>query len=207
MKRIPLLCCSILALSGCQVLPDTSDTTKATLRFRVHYQTPGLSTPSVEMTTTSSTLANRCVYVNEPFGIAANVSDPEGVRSIIISSSLSNLAGARARNNPGDVLAIPSPAEPTQPEGNGTMPNPGVTPDGKVVRLVYSTAKAFSTVTLLSVFEFDGTTRVPMRATARNWGQATGVSEVYHFYVEKADPNDPARQPGMPCAVPPDGFG
>lgn len=46
-----------------------------------------------------------------------------------------------------------------------------------------------------------------MRATARNWGPGTGGSEVYGFYVEKAQPADPLRQPGMPCPVPADGSG
>lgn len=202
MKWLPLLCCTGVVLSGCQVMPDTSDTTNATLRFRVHYQTPGLNTPMVEMTTTASTFANRCIYVNEPFGIAANVSDPEGVRSVTISPSTPLMDGARARQQSGDVLALPGPAEPTQTYYSETLANPGVTANGRIVRVVYSTAKSFSTVNLLSVFTFDGTNRVPMRATVRNWGQTTTVSEVFHFYVEKAQPNDPARQPGMPCPAP-----
>jgi hypothetical protein len=193
MKWSPLLFCTSLALSGCQVMPDLSDTTNATMRFRVHYQTPGIGTPMVEVTTNTSAPANRCVYVNEPFGISANVSDSGGVRSVVIGPSGYPLDRVKARNNPGDVIAIPAPAD-------GTPPNPGLLDDTRV-HVAYSTAKSFDTVTLFAVYEFRNATRAQMRATARNWGPATGASEVHDFYVEKAQPSDPSRQPGMPCAV------
>lgn len=207
MKLLPWLFCSGIALSGCQVMPDLSDTSNATMRFRVHYQAPGLGTPMVEIRTTTSTQANRCVYVNEPFGIVANVSDPGGVRSIAIGPSAHPFDSVKARTNPGDITAIPGPAEPTQVVSGATVPNPGVAPNGATVRVVYSTAKSFNTVTLLSAYEFHNGARAAMRATARNWGSTTGVSEVYHFYVEKAQPSDPSRQAGMPCHVPPGGVG
>jgi hypothetical protein len=193
MKLFPLLFCSGIALSGCQVMPDLSDTTNATMRFRVHYQTPGIGTPMVEVTTSTSEPANRCVYVNEPFGVSANVQDTGGVRSIVIGPSGFPLDRVKARNHPGDVIAIPGPVD-------GTPPNPGLLDDTRV-HVVYSTAKSFDTVTLFAVYEFRGTTRAQMRATARNWGTTTGASEVYDFYVEKAQPSDPSRQPGMPCVV------
>lgn len=203
-KSFPFLCCSSMFLAGCQVMPDLSDTTAATLRFRVHYQTPGLTTPHVEVTTTTSTMANQCVYVNDPFGIVANVADPEGVQSITIGPSL-HFERVNALSGEDQILAIPSPAEPTQSYSGDTIANPGVSSNGKVVRAAYSTAKAFSTVNLLSVYTFHDSSRALMRATARNWGPSTGVAEVYHFHVEKAQASDPSRQPGMPCSVPPGG--
>jgi hypothetical protein len=201
MKLSPALLCAGLALSGCQVMPDLADTTNATLRFRVHYQAPGIGTPMVEVATTASTPANRCIYVNEPFGISANVADSGGVRSIVIGPSGYPLDRVRARNQPGDVVALPGPAEPTVVVSGTTLQNPGLLDDIRV-QVLYSTAKSFDTATLFAVYEFRGATRAQMRATARNWGQTTGVSEVYDFYVEKAQPADPSRQPGMPCAVP-----
>jgi len=197
-----MLCCLAIALTGCKVMPDLSDTTNATMRFRVHYQTPGIGTPMVEITTTTSTEANQCVYVNEPFGLAANVADPGGIRSIVIGPSLPPFDGIKVRSNPGDTVALPSPAEPTQVVSGQTMPNPGVRPDSAVVQVTYSTARSFDTVNLLGVYAFNGTSRAAVRATARNWGQTTGVAEVFNFFVEKADPADPARQPGMPCKLP-----
>jgi hypothetical protein len=200
MKLSPLLFCPAIALTGCQVMPDLSDTTNATMRFRIHYQTPGVGTPMVEVTTNTSAPANRCVYVNEPFGVSANVSDSGGVRSIVIGPSGYPLDRVKARNHPGDVIAIPGPAEKTVTVSGEALPNPGLLDDTKV-RVVYSTAKSFDTVTLFAVYEFRGAARAQMRATARNWGPATGASEVYDFTVEKAQPSDPSRQPGMPCAV------
>ncbi|MCS0628835.1 hypothetical protein NX786_05770 [Telluria mixta] len=193
MKRSLLALCPAIALCGCQVMPDLSDTTNATMRFRVHYQAPGVGTPMVEVTTNTSAPANRCVYVNEPFGVSANVQDAGGVHSIVIGPSGYPLDRVKARNNPGDVIAIPGPAD-------GTPPNPGLLDDTRV-HVLYSTAKSFDTVTLFAVYEFRNATRAQMRATARNWGPTTGASEVYDFYVEKAQPSDPSRQPGMPCAV------
>lgn len=201
MKWSPLLFCSGLVLAGCQVMPDLSDTTNATMRFRVHYQTPTLGSPMVEVTTDTSTFADRCVYVNDPFAIAANVADSGGVRSIVISPTVPGDV-VKVRDQPGSIIAIPSPAETTQTDGGTTVPNPGVIANDTFVRVGYSTVKSFDTVTLLVAYQFQGQTLVPMRATARNWGQTTGVSEVYNFYVQKAEPSDPSRQPGMACPVP-----
>lgn len=204
MKLFPMLLAGSLALGGCQTMPDLADTTKARLRLRVHYDTPGLTTPHVEMTTQSVTLANRCVYVREPFGIVANVADSGGVRSVRIGPS-QFFDAITARTNEGDVVAIPSPAEATQGTGSAVYPNPGVEPGSAVTNALYSTAKAFDTVTLMSVYQFrNGATRASFYGTARNFGDATGVSQIYHFYVEKAT-SDPARQPGMSCFVPPGG--
>jgi hypothetical protein len=194
--------CMMVLLAGCQTMPDTADTTNARLRFRVHYQAPGLTTPHVEITTTTSTEARRCIYVNAPFGVVANVADKGGVQWIIIGpSQLFDAVSARTAD--GDIVAIPSPAEPTQTTSGGvSYPNPGNRPDSAVVQVGYSTVKAFDAVTLMSVYDFKGgATRAAMRATARNFGATTGVSEVYHFFVERAT-SDPARQPGMSCAVP-----
>lgn len=200
MKLSPLLCGMVVLLSGCQTMPDTNDTTNATLRFRVHYETPGLTTPHVEITTMTSTQANRCIFVNSPFGVVANVADKGGIKSIVLGpSQLFDAVSARTAS--GDIAAIPSPAEPTQTVGGDTFPNPGNRPGSAVVQVGYSTVKAFDTVTLLSVYEFKGgATRASLRGTARNFGATTGVSEVFHFFVERAT-NDPAKQPGMSCPL------
>ncbi|GGX94760.1 hypothetical protein GJV26_26315 [Massilia dura] len=212
MKLIPSMLCSAIALSGCQVVPNPSDTTTASMRFRIHYATPGLNTPKIEVETPKakpgqigaiSIYANRCVYVNEPFGIVANVSDSDGVRSVRIGPSAFPFDAVRARNAAGDTIAIPAPAEPTQESSTGTIPNPGSKPDSPIVSVEYSTTKAFTDVTLLTVYEFRGSaTKAQMRATATNWGASTGVAEVYGFSVEKAQPSHPARQAGMACSVP-----
>lgn len=199
MKLSSVLMCGAM-LAGCQTIPDTSDTTNATMRFRIHYETPGLTTPHVEVTTSTSLEAHRCIYVNEPFGVVANVADKGGVQWIIIGPS-QLLDAVSARNDPGDIAAIPSPAEPTQTVFGDTFPNPGPRPGTAVVQVGYSTVKAFDTVTLMSVYRFKaGATRAALRGTARNFGATTGVSEVYHFFVEKAT-SDPAKRPGMSCPV------
>ncbi len=202
MKLLAMMMFAGFALTGCKVMPDLSDTTNPTMRFRIHYETPGLGTPMVEIATTVSTAANRCVYVNEPFGIVANVADPGGIRSIVIGPSGAPFDGVKARTGPGDTVAIPAPAEKTQVVSGATVANPGVPGAGAVVQVLYSTVKSFDTVTLLSVYEFNGVTRAAMRGTARNWGSTTGPAEVFHFHVEKAQPGDPARQAGMPCKLP-----
>lgn len=205
MKLFPLLLVTAAVTTGCQTMPDMADTTPAKLRFRIHYQTPGLGTPNIEIETTTSTLANRCVYVNSPFGVAANVADSGGIRSITIGPS-QLFDAVTVRKNPGDIVAIPGPAETTQTVSGVTFPNPGSRPDSPAAQVVFSTAKAFDTVTLLTTFDFKNASRASMRATARNWGSTTGIAEVYHFYVEKADAANPARQPGMACYVPPGGI-
>jgi len=199
-KLSPLLCGMVAVLAGCQTMPDPNDTTNATLRFRVHYEAPGLTTPHVEITTMTSTQANRCIFVNSPFGIVANVADKGGVKSIVLGpSQLFDAVAARTAS--GDIAAIPSPAEPTQTAGGDTFPNPGNRPGTAMVQVGYSTVKAFDTVTLLSVYEFKaGATRAALRGTARNFGTTTGVSEVFHFFVERAT-SDPAKQPGMSCPI------
>lgn len=200
MKLSPLLCGMVVALAGCQTMPDTNDTTNATLRFRVHYEAPGLTTPHVEITTMTSTQANRCIFVNSPFGIVANVADKGGVKSVVLGPS-QLFDAVSARTAPGDIVAIPSPAEPMQSAGGDTFPNPGNRPGTAVVQVGYSTVKAFDTVNLLSVYEFKGgATRAALRGTARNFGTTTGVSEVFHFFVERAT-SDPAKQPGMSCPL------
>jgi hypothetical protein len=200
-KLSSVLLCGAGVLAGCQTMPDPSDTTNATMRFRIHYNAPGLATPHVEVTTDTSLEARRCIYVNEPFGVVANVADKGGVQSIIIGPS-QLFDAVSVLNGSGDIVAIPSPAEPTQTVFGATFPNPGLRPSSAVVQVGYSTVKAFDTVTLLSAYQFKGgATRASLRATARNFGTTTGVSEVYHFYVEKAT-SDPARRPGMSCAVP-----
>jgi hypothetical protein len=209
-KLIPLMLCSSIALAGCQAVPDLADKTTANMRFRIHYDTPGLTTANIEVETSKaedgaahSVDANRCVYVNNPFGIVANVSDSGGVKSILIGPSGYPFDALRVRTHAGDTVAIPAPAEPTQTGSWGTLPNPGSEADGFIVYLNYSTAKAFTDVTLLTVYEFRGNaTRAQMRATARNFGPSTGVAEVYGFFVEKAEPSNPARQAGMPCQIP-----
>lgn len=202
MKLFPLLLGAATVLSGCQTMPDTADTTNARLRFRIHYDTPGLTTPSVEITTESSIQANRCIYVNEPFGVVANVADSGGIRSIVIGPS-QFFDAVTVRKNAGDIVAIPGPAETTQTVSGVTFPNPGSRPGSPAAQVVYSTAKAFDSVTLLTMYDFTGGSRAAMRATARNWGATTGVSEVYHFHVQKAEPGNPARQAGMNCPLPP----
>jgi len=198
-KMFCLLVGASTLLSACQTIPDMKDTTNATMRFRVHYETPGLISPHVEVTTTSSIEAQRCIFVNEPFGVVANVADTGGVQSILIGPSQLFDAVA-ARNNAGDIAAIPSPAEPTQTVFGDTFPNPGLRPGSAVVQVGYSTVKAFDTVTLLTVYQFKGgATRAALRGTARNFGATTGVSEVYNFFVEKAT-SDPAKRPGMSCS-------
>ncbi len=202
MKLFPLLLGSAMAVSGCQTMPDTADTTNARLRFRIHYDTPGLTTPSVEITTETSSQANRCIYVNNPFGVVANVADKGGIRSIIIGPS-QFFDAVMVRKNSGDIVAIPGPAESTQTVSGVTFPNPGSRPDSPAAQVVFSNAKVFDTVTLLTTYDFTGANRASMRATARNWGATTGVSEVYHFYVQRAEPGNPSRQAGMNCPVPP----
>lgn len=211
MRLIPMMLCSAMTLAGCQTVPDLSDTTTASLRLRIHYDTPGLTTPKIEVGTPTnpqvstpiSIDAKRCVYVNDPFGVVANVSDSGGVRSIVIGPSGPPFDAVIARTDPEDILAIPAPAEKDQMGQGGAIPNPGTPPDSAAVSVVYSTVKAFTDVTLLSVYQFrDGATHAQLRATARNWGPSTGVAEVYGFHVEKADPSDPQRQPGMACSTP-----
>lgn len=202
MKLTASLLCTLLAVGGCQTMPDMADTSPAKLRFRIHYDTPGLTTPNIEIEALSSVPAGRCVYVNNPFGVVANVADKGGIRSIVIGPSMLFDAVA-ARDGAGDIVAIPRPAETTQTISGVAFPNPGRRPDSPVTQVVYSTAKAFDSVTLLTVYEFRNASRGAMRATARNWGASTGVSEVYHFFVERAEPGNPSRQPGMPCSVPP----
>jgi hypothetical protein len=200
-KLSPFLLCASGLLAGCQTMPDPNDTTNATLRFRIHYEAPGLATPHVELTTSTSIEAHRCIYVNEPFGVVANVADKGGVQSVVIGPS-QLFDAVSALNGPGNIAAIPAPAEPTQTVFGVTFPNPGLRPGSAVVQAGYSTAKAFDTVTLLSAYQFkNGATRAALRGTARNFGKTTGVSEVYHFFVEKAS-SDPARQPGMSCSAP-----
>lgn len=199
--KLSLLLSTIIALTGCQVMPDLSDTTPATLRFRVHYQAPGLTTPMVEIETTAAIEARRCIYVNEPFGVVANVHDDEGVRSITIGPS-AYLDAIAARTEEGDILVIPLPAEPMQPGSGVSFPNPGNRPDSAIVSVLYSTEKAYSSATLMSVYTFRRATLGALRATARNFGSATGVSEVYNFYVRKAEADNPTRQAGMPCELP-----
>lgn len=200
MKLSPVLLCGAAVLAGCQTMPDPTDTTNATMRFRIHYETPGLATPHVEVTTDTSLEAHRCIYVNEPFGVVANVADKGGVQWIIIGPS-QLFDAVSARNNAGDIIVLPSPAEPTQTVFGDTFPNPGLRPGSAVVQVGYSTVKAFDAVTLLSVYQFkSGATRASLRGTARNFGTTTGVSEVYNFFVEKAT-SDPAKRPGMSCPV------
>ncbi|QYF93737.1 hypothetical protein KY495_00395 [Massilia sp. PAMC28688] len=201
MKLTASLLCTVLWMTGCQTMPDTADTTPAKLRFRIHYHAPGLTTPMSEVETTTSVAAGRCVYVNSPFGVVANVADKGGVRSIVIGPS-AFFGALAARANPGDIIAIPGPAETTQTVSGMTFPNPGKQPGSAVTQVRFSTAKAYDTVTLLTVYEFNGANRGALRATARNWGATTGVSEVYNFFVERADPGNPARRAGMPCSVP-----
>jgi hypothetical protein len=200
-KLSSLLVCASSLLAACQTVPDPTDTTNATMRFRIHYEAPGLTTPHVEISTQTSLEARRCIYVNDPFGVVANVSDKGGVRSIVIGPSLSPDV-VSVRDNSGDIVAIGTPAEPTQGTPPNVFPNPGHRPGEPVVIVLYSTAKAFDAATLLSVYQFKGgATRAAMRGTARNFGATTGVSEVYNFFVEKATSN-PAQRPGMSCAVP-----
>lgn len=197
MKNISLLAVMAL-LGGCRAMPDLADTSNAELRFRVHYQAPGLTSPYVEYWTNISSMAGRCVYVNEPFAVSANAADKGGIRSIAVgpSQSFGNVA---LRDGPGDIIAFPGPAEPTQ--GSPAFPNPGHQPGSAAAQVVFSTARAYDSVSLLATYRFaNGANRAAFRGTARNFGATTGVSEVYHFFVEKAT-SDPGKQPGMTCAV------
>ena len=200
MKAARLIVYACALLAGCETIPNMSDTTNATMRFRIHYDAPGLTTPNVEISTETSVDAMRCIYVNDPFGVVANVGDSGGVRSITIGPS-QLFDAVSARTNPDDIIAIPSPAESTQTVFGDTFANPGLRPNSAVVQVGYSTAKAYNASTLMSVYQFrGGATRAAFRGTARNFGSTTGVSEVYHFFVEKAT-SDPARRPGMSCSV------
>lgn len=196
----PVLLATGIALSGCQTMPDMNDTTNPTLRLRVHYETPGIGTPNVEVVTTTSVAGNRCLYVNEPFGISANASDKGGIKSIVIGPSAYPFDGLKARA--ADTAAIPGPAEATQTVSGTTVANPGITANGAEVRVAYSTAKTFDTVTLVTAYDFAKPGTMRIRGTVRNWGQSTGVAEVYEFHVIKAVPGDPARQAGKACAIP-----
>lgn len=202
MKCFPLCMCAAALLAGCQTMPDLNDTTNAELRFRVHYEKPALGSPNVEIVTSTWIEAGRCVFVATPFGVAANAADTGGIRSVSIGPS-AYFDALKVRQLPGDVLfALPSPAEPTQGPPGATFPNPGNMPDSAVVRVGYSTAKAFDTVTLMATYEFaPGASLGALHGTVYNFGATTGVSQVYHFYVRPAT-NNPAEQPGMNCAVP-----
>lgn len=200
MKVLPLLLCAPLLLAGCRTMPDPTDTTNARIRFRIHYQAPGLTTPNVEILATSSVQANRCLYVATPFGVVVNAGDEGGIRSIYIGPSM-YLGDVVALSGPDDILAIPGPLEPTQ--GSGTpFPNPGKAPGSAVVSVVYSTARAYDAATLLTAYDFaPGKSLAAMRGTVRNFGATTTVSEVYHFFVRKAG-TGANEQPGMPCTPP-----
>jgi hypothetical protein len=201
MKSFPLGLCAMALLSACQVTPNSGDTSNATLKFRIHYQKPGLGSPHVEITTNKSIAANQCVFVAVPFGVAANVADPQGVRSVILGPS--GLFGAvKVRQLAGDTVALPSPTEPTQTKGNDTFPNPGTQPGSAVVQVGYSQGKVFDTVNLFGTYEFTpGSTLAALRGTANNFGTTTGVAEVFNFFVRPAT-NLATEQPGMACKLP-----
>jgi hypothetical protein len=200
MKHLPLLGALAALCCACEVMPDTADTTNPTLRMRIHYQRPGIGTPSVEITADQSVEANRCVYVASPFGVSANVADSGGVRSVIMGPS-AFFDALSLRQQSGDLVAIPSPTVATQPDGAGSIPNPGSSPDSNTVRVSYSAGKVFDTVNLLATYEFKGSPVAALRATARNFGATTGVAEVYHFYVRPSG-SGPSEQPGMACLKP-----
>lgn len=200
MKVVPFTACAAaLLLSACQVAPNAGDTSNATLKFRIHYQNPVLGSPNVEVVTSHSIEAGRCVYVATPFGVAANAADTGGIRSIVLGPS-GLFDAVKVRQQAGDTVALPSPGVPTQ--GSPAFPNPGTAPGSAVVQVSYSQGKVFDTVNLLGVYEFTpGASLAVLRGTVRNFGATTGVSEVYNFYVRRAG-NAPSQQPGMPCLLP-----
>lgn len=191
---IPTICAFVL-LAGCQIMPDPNDTTVPRLTFGIHYQGTKLNSPSVQMMTNTVERAGRCVYVNSPFLVAVNASDPGGVRSIVIGVSSYPYDSLRARDEPGDILALPAPASSPRP-----YPNPGRDPEtSNRVSVVFSTEDAYLGATLFSIYDFaPGHTRAGLFAYARNFASTGWVSELYDFYVEKATAH-PAEQPGMPC--------
>jgi hypothetical protein len=196
-----LFVCCAGVLTGCQVNPNSGDTTNATLRFRIHYNEPGIASPNVEVTATKSIEANQCVYVASTFGVAANAADSGGIRSITLGPS-SYLNAVQVRTQNGDIVALPSPSVPTQPYNGGTIPNPGNPPGTAMVSVSYAQGKTFDTVTLSGAYQFaGGATLAALRGTVRNFGSSTGVSEVYNFYVRPATAH-PAQQPGMACPMP-----
>jgi predicted RecA/RadA family phage recombinase len=201
MKLFPLGLCAVAMLSACQVSPNAGDTSNATLKFRIHYQQPGLGSPHVEVMSNKSVEAGKCVFVASPFGVAANAADPGGIRSIVLGPS--GLFGAvKVRQLAGDTVALPSPSSPTQTKGSDTFANPGTPPGSAVVQVSYSQGKAFDTVNLLSTYEFTpGSTLGALRGTVHNFGTTTGVSEVFNFYVRPAT-NQASQQPGMACQLP-----
>lgn len=198
MKLLPLLL--FIPLAGCQVDPQAGGASKPTLRFRIHYQAPGLSTPHVEIVTTASVEAGRCVYVATPFGVAVNTFDPGGIGSVIIGPS-AYFDAVEARALPGDIVALPGPTVPTQETGSGTIPNPGIS-GGKTVQVNYGLGAVFDTVNLLGTYEFVGGASLgAFRATVRNVASVGSLLEVYNFYVRRAT-GLPGQQPGMSCALP-----
>lgn len=201
MKLLPLLFVAAAVLSGCRAMPDFADTTPPALRMRIHYDRPGLATPYTEIRTETSIMANRCVYVNDPFGVVTNVADPGGIRSIVIGPS-GFFDAVTVRRGAGEILAIPGPAEPTQTVSGVTFPNPGSRPGSPSAQVLFSTAKAYDTVNLLTIYQFNSASTGALRATARNWGTSAGVAEVYNFFIQKAEPGNPSRQAGMACSVP-----
>jgi hypothetical protein len=201
MRLFPVSITVFALLAGCQTTPNSGDTSNATLRFRIHYQSAKIGTPNVEVVTTTSIEAGQCVYVASPFGVAANAADSGGIRSIVLGPS-GLFDAVKVRQLAGDTVALPSPAESTQLWSGNTISNPGTPPGSAMVMVEYSKAKAFDTVNLLGTYEFAGGSKLgALRGTVRNFGATTGVSEVYNFYVRPAT-NAAAEQPGMPCKLP-----
>jgi hypothetical protein len=200
MKSFAPTICLFTLLAGCQVMPDTTDTTPPLLTFSVHYQGTSLNSPAVEIRTHTSTEARRCLYVNSPFLVVARAEDSGGIRSIIAGPSAYFDGGLVPGSDPQDVLSLPVPAERTVTYPDGTYPNPGKR--GSTAHVLFSTAKAYAGVSLFVNYEFtSGITRGALRATTRNFGPAAVPAEVYHFYLQRAT-DDPWKQPGMECPIP-----
>lgn len=200
MKSIAPTICLFALLAGCQTMPDTTDTTPPRLTFGIHYQGTRLNSPAVEIQTTTSMEARRCIYVNSPFLVVARAEDSGGIRYIIVGPSAYFDGGLAPGDDPEDVLSLPVPAERTLPYSDGTYPNPGKR--GSTAHVHFSTAKAYAGASLFVNYEFTpGITRGALRATARNFGPVPVPAEVYHFYVQRAT-DEPWKQPGMECPIP-----
>lgn len=201
MRRSAMMLGVAMVLCGCQVVPNTNQATNPTLKFKLNFQEPDFLSPSIEMETTTSVDAGKCVFVSVPFGVTATASDKGGLAFMAIGPS-AFFDALQVRQLDGDIFALPSPSVATQVAWNDTFANPGNRPASSIVQVNYQDGKAFSDVTLHGTYFFSAGADIgALRATVRNFGSQAGVSEVFNFYVRPAS-NKAAEQPGMSCPTP-----